>query len=137
MGGNKQLFFFKKVFSKSKVFFDPKFASVGGSDQLFFSKLNKKKFIIRWNKKSFITENFNSEREKKIWFFKRNLRYGYSGNLIDKKIYGKIGIVIIFIKLFYLISFAFFLIFIPSRKNYIKVFFNIKSHRKIYRITEL
>ncbi len=116
-------FFSQKVFSTSKVFFDPEFANIGGSDQLFFSKLKKKKFIIRWNKKSFITENFNFQREKKIWFFKRNLRYGYSGNLIDKKIYGKIGLLIIFIKLFYLITAAFFLVFFPSRKNYIKVTF--------------
>ena len=115
--------FSKKVFSKSKVFFDPKFASIGGSDQLFFSKLNKKKFVIRWNKKSFITEKFNFEREKKSWFLKRNLRYGYSGNLIDKKIYGKISLMIIVIKLFYLISIASFLLFFPSRKNYIKVSF--------------
>ena len=116
-------FFSKKVFYKSRVFFDPKFASVGGSDQLFFRKLDKKKFIIRWNKKSFTTENFNPQREKKYWFFKRNLRYGYSGNLIDKKIYGKTGVIIILIKLLYLISVALFLIFIPSRKNFIKAIF--------------
>ena len=116
-------FFSKKVFNKSKVFFDTKLAGVGGSDQLFFSELNKKKFIIRWNKKSFITENFNPQREKKTWFFKRNLRYGYSGNLIDKKIYGKTGVIIIFIKLIYLISSALLSILIPSRKNYIKACF--------------
>mgnify|MGYP001167533072 FL=1 len=116
-------FFSKKVFSKSKIFFDSTFACIGGSDQLFFSKLNKKRFVIRWNKKSFITENSNYEREKRSWFLKRNLRYGYSGNLIDKKIYGKVSMVIIFIKLFYLVSFASFLVLIPSRKNYIKVSF--------------
>lgn len=118
-------FFSKKVFTKPKFFFDPEFASVGGSDQLFFNKLNKMKFIIKWNKKSFVTENFNSKREKKIWFFKRNLRYGYSGNLIDKKIYGKISLVIIFAKLLYLTSSAIFLILIPTRKNYIKALFLI------------
>ena len=116
-------FFSKKVFSKSKVFFDHKFARVGGSDQLFFSELNKKKFIIKWNKKSFITENFSQEREKKRWFFYRNLRYGYSGNMIDKKIYGKISIIIILSKIIYLISIAFLLIITLSRKNYIKAFF--------------
>ncbi len=116
-------FFSKKVFSNPKVFFDTKFASLGGSDQLFFTKLNKKKFVIRWNKKSFITESYNPEREKRGWFFKRNLRYGYSGNLIDKKIYGKISLIVIFIKLIYLISVALVLILIPSNKNYIKVSF--------------
>jgi len=116
-------FFSKKVLSKSKVFFDHKFAKVGGSDQLFFSELNKKKFIIKWNKKSFITENFSQEREKKRWFFYRNLRYGYSGNMIDKKIYGKISIIIILSKIIYLVSIAFLLIITLSRKNYIKAFF--------------
>ena len=116
-------FFSKKVLSKSKVFFDHKFAKVGGSDQLFFSELNKKKFIIKWNKKSFITENFSQEREKKRWFFYRNLRYGYSGNMIDKKIYGKISILIILSKIIYLVSIAFLLIITLSRKNYIKAFF--------------
>ncbi len=116
-------FFSKKVFRESKFFFDTDFASVGGSDQLFFGKLNKKKFIIRWNKKSFITENFNPQREKKTWFFKRNLRYGYSGNLIDKKIHGKIGLIIIFMKLIRLISIALILILIPTRKNFIRASF--------------
>ena len=116
-------FFSKKVFSKSKVLFDSKFAKVGGSDQLFFSELNKKEFIIKWNKKSFITENFSQEREKKRWFFNRNLRYGYSGNMIDKKIYGKINIIIILFKIIYLVSIAFLLVITLSRKNYIKAFF--------------
>ncbi len=116
-------FFSKKVFSKSKVFFDPRFANIGGSDQLFFSELNRKKFIIKWNKNSFITENFNPQREKKRWFFRRNFRYGYSGNLIDKKIYGNFGILIIFIKLLYLISATLLFIIIPSRKNWIKACF--------------
>ena len=116
-------FFSKKIFSKSKVFFDYKFARVGGSDQLFFSELNKKEFLIKWNKKSFITENFSHEREKKRWFFYRNLRYGYSGNMIDRKIYGKISIIIILSKIIYLVSISFLLIITLSRKNYIKAFF--------------
>ena len=116
-------FFSKKIFSKTKVFFNPKLARVGGSDQLFFSELNKKRFIIKWNKKSFITENFSHEREKRIWFLRRNLRYGYSGNIIDKEIYGKISIIMILIKLVYLVTVAFLLMIIPSRKNYLKAFF--------------
>ncbi len=116
-------FFSKKVFRKSKVFFDHEFSGVGGSDQLFFSELNKKKFKIKWNIKSFITENFSKERENKKWFFYRNLRYGYSGNMIDKKIYGKISIIIILFKIIYLVSIAFLLLLTLSRKNYIKAFF--------------
>ena len=116
-------FFSKKIFRKAKVFFDSKLARVGGSDQLFFRELSKKKFIIKWNKKSFITENFSHEREKRSWFLRRNLRYGYSGNIIDKEIYGKISIIMILLKLVYLVSNAFLLIIIPSRKNYIKALF--------------
>ena len=129
-------FFSNKVFNKTNVLFDKKFASVGGSDQLFFSKLNKKKFIIKWNTKSFTTENFDLQREKKKWFFRRNFRYGYSGNLIDKKIYGKISLLIILYKdpLFtkYIIIFFTYSI---SQKLFKSLFFISKSLRKICRIT--
>ena len=63
------------------------------------------------------------EREKRAWFLRRNLRYGYSGNIIDKEIYGKISIIMILFKLVYLVGSAFLLIIIPSRKNYIKALF--------------
>ena len=128
-------FFSNKVFNKTNVLFDKKFARVGGSDQLFFSKLNKKKFIIKWNTKSFITENYDLKREKKKWFFRRNFRYGYSGNLIDKKIYGKISLLIIIMKILYLVSISLFFLLIVSRKNWFKsLFFIFKSYRKICRI---
>lgn len=116
-------FFSNKVFNKTNVLFDKKFARVGGSDQLFFSKLNKKKFIIKWNTKSFITENYDLKREKKKWFFRRNFRYGYSGNLIDKKIYGKISLLIIIMKILYLVSISLFFLLIVSRKNYLRACF--------------
>ena len=116
-------FFSKKVISNLKIFFDINLAKYGGSDQLFFNELCKKKFIIKWNAKSFITENYNSEREKKKWFVRRNLRYGYSGNLIDSKIYGKYSLIIIFLKILYLIINSFFLIIFPSRKNIIQAYF--------------
>ena len=51
------------------------------------------------------------------------MRYGYSGNMIDKEIYGKISIIMILFKLVYLVGSAFLLIIIPSRKNYIKALF--------------
>ena len=118
-------FFSTKVLIKSNILFDSKLSNIGGSDQLFFNKLNKKKFLIRWNKKSFITENFNFQRENRQWFFRRNLRYGYSGNLIDKIIYGKMSLMIILIKLFYLIISSLLLVIFPSRKNFIKASFLI------------
>ena len=113
-------FFSKKVLIKSNIIFDLRLARYGGSDQLFFSELSKKQFKIKWNKSSFITENYNPERESKVWFLKRNLRYGYSGNLIDKKIYGKMGLIIICMKIFYLIFCALLFLVFPNRKNFIK-----------------
>ena len=115
--------FSKKIFKDSKIFFETKLANYGGSDQLFFNELYKKNFVIKWNAKSFITENYNLERENKFWFFRRNLRYGYSGNLIDKKIFSKIGFVIILVKIIYLIITSLFLIIIPMRRCQIKASF--------------
>ena len=86
----------------------------------FLANLIKKDLSLDGMKNLLLLKNFNAEREKRTWFFKRNLRYGYSGNLIDKKIYGKIGLIVICIKLIYLISVALFLLLIPSRRNYIK-----------------
>jgi hypothetical protein len=115
--------FFSKKIVKSKIFFNTQLASYGGSDQLFFRRLYKKKFIIKWNMKSFTTENYNLQREKKLWFLKRNLRYGYSGNLIDKEIYGKMSLIIIITKIFYLIFSSLILFIIPHRKSNVKASF--------------
>ena len=54
----------------SKVFFDIKFASVGGSDQLFFSKLNKKRFIIRWNENLLLLKTLMPKEKKGHGFLK-------------------------------------------------------------------
>ena len=113
----------KKILNKSNITFDLDLANYGGSDQLFFTELSKRQFKIKWNKNSIITENPNPERERKIWFLRRNLRYGYSGNLIDKKIYGEISFIIIFLKIFYLIFCALFFLILPSRKNIIRSLF--------------
>ena len=73
----------------TNFFFDPELSNYGGSDQLFFSQLSKQKFVIKWNTTSFTTEQYQSNRENNKWFIKRNLRFGYSGNQIDKNIYQK------------------------------------------------
>ena len=78
-----------KILKNKKIFFNKKLKNIGGSDQLFFKQLNKMNFVCRWNLNSFVIENSNKERENFNWFLKRNLRYGYSGNLIDQIIYGK------------------------------------------------
>jgi len=104
--------FFKSIIlKKNNIVFDEKMKNIGGSDQLFFKNLNYIQFKCMWNLKSPVIENIQINRENIYWFLKRNLRYGYSGNYIDKKIYGLwLGAVINLLKLNYLlfISIIFF-----------------------------
>ena len=116
-------FFSKKILKNKKFFFDHDLTNYGGSDQLFFSQLSKKKFVIKWNVTSLTTEKFQPGRENKKWFIKRNLRFGYSGNIIDKKYYGNNSNVLILIKIFYFLFYSILLLFIPTRKNYIRSLF--------------
>merc|ERR1712159_537776 len=80
--------FKSKILNKKDLKFDKNLKNVGGSDQLFFKKLHFNNVSFKWNLKSFVIENIQIERENLKWFLKRNLRYGYSGNYIDKNIYG-------------------------------------------------
>ena len=82
-------FFKKKILDKTNLLFNQNLKNIGGSDQLFFRKLKKKGFSIMWNSKASIEEYLQVDRENYIWFLKRNFRYGYSGLIIDKNIYGK------------------------------------------------
>ncbi|MDC0618164.1 hypothetical protein OAO85_02415, partial [Candidatus Pelagibacter sp.] len=82
-------FFKKKILDKTNLLFNQYLKNIGGSDQLFFRKLKKKGFSIMWNYKAPIEEYLQVDRENYIWFLKRNFRYGYSGLIIDKNIYGK------------------------------------------------
>ena len=116
-------FFSKKILQNTKFTFDHELSNYGGSDQLFFSQLSKQKFVIKWNTTSFTTEKFQSNRENNKWFIKRNFRFGYSGNIIDKKYYGKLGNILIVIKIFYLLFHSILSLFIPTRKNCIKSLF--------------
>ena len=117
-------FFRSKVIKDSKVNFDEQLTNYGGSDQLFFKLLSKKKYIIKWNSNSLVYENYQANREKNKWFFKRNLRYGYSGNIIDLKSYGEfLGIFIIFFKIIFLIILSIIFICIPLNSNRLKSYF--------------
>ena len=117
-------FFKSKVIKNNQIKFDEKLANYGGSDQLFFQLLSKKKYVIRWNTNSIVYENYQANREKNKWFFKRNLRYGYSGNIIDFKIYGRfVGLIIILLKIIFLIIQSLIFIFIPKNFNYLKSYF--------------
>lgn len=77
----------EKIFKK-RLFFEKKMNLIGGEDQLFFYELYKMGFRIKWNSKATVTEGTDEKREKFIWFFMRNLRYGTSSVLIYKKTHG-------------------------------------------------
>ena len=58
-----------------------------------------------WNSKATVEEYPQINRENYTWFLKRNFRYGYSGLIIDKNIYGeKIGYCINILKSAFLFS---------------------------------
>ena len=107
-------FFNKKIFKLKKLNFDIELSNYGGSDQLFFENLTKNKFLIKWKSNSYVIENYNVSRENFLWFIKRNLRYGYSGNIIDKKIYNEVAYVTIFIKIIILIFLSLICFLIPA-----------------------
>lgn len=117
-------FFKSRVIKGNKINFDEKLSNHGGSDQLFFKLLSKKKYLIRWNSNSIVFENYQKNREKNKWFFKRNLRYGYSGNIIDFTVYGRLkGMFVILSKIIYLIIQSLILICFPFKNNYLKSYF--------------
>ena len=118
--------FFKSIIlKKNQITFDEKMINMGGSDQLFFKNLNYNSFKCRWNLTSPVFENIQTNRENIKWFLKRNLRYGYSGNYIDKKIYGSVmGSVLNIMKSSYLFLISIiFLFLIIKKKNYYKSMF--------------
>ena len=123
-----------KILKNKKIFFNKKLKNIGGSDQLFFKQLNKMNFVCRWNLKSKVTENIHINRENLKWFLKRNLRYGYSGNYIDKKIYGTItGSLLIILKIIYSTSVSLVLLLLFMKKNYLykSIFFLMRSIGRI------
>ena len=118
-------FFKKDILDKSNLIFNANLKNIGGSDQLFFRKLKKKGFSIMWNSKATVKEYPQVDRENYAWFLKRNFRYGYSGLIIDKSIYGKkIGYFINIFKLFFLIFLSLINLFFIFRKyNFISSLF--------------
>tara|TARA_B110000211_G_C14089879_1_gene558435 strand:+ start:5379 stop:6275 length:897 start_codon:yes stop_codon:yes gene_type:complete len=130
-------FFKKKILDKTNLIFDKNLKNIGGSDQLFFRKLQKKGFSIMWNLKASVEEYHQIERENFTWFLKRNFRYGCSGLIIDKSIYGKkIGY---FMNIFKSIYFFFLslinLFFIFRKNNFIKsLFYFIKAIGRLVSI---
>ena len=60
------------------------------------------------------------------WFFKRNLRYGYSGVYIDKKVHGNLkGLIMTLFKIAYLsIESVYLILFVGNDKKKLKIFSN-------------
>ena len=118
--------FKSKIFNKKDLMFDINLNNIGGSDQLFFKKLHLKNLDLKWNLNSFVIENIQIERENLKWFLKRNLRYGYSGNYIDRNIYGsRIGSFLNFSKgcYLFLLSILFIIIFFFNNNLYRSIFY--------------
>ena len=118
-------FFKKQILNKTNLTFNQNLKNIGGSDELFFRKLEKKGFSIMWNSKATVEEYSQADRENYTWFLKRNFRYGYSGLIIDKNIYGKInGYFMNIFKLAFLILLSLINVFFIFRKyNFIKSLF--------------
>ncbi len=119
------VFFRSKILENNDLKFDENLKNIGGSDQLFFKQLSRRDFECRWNTESCVIENVQSDRENIKWFIKRNLRYGYSGNYIDKKVYGKLfGTVFSILKISILFSMSIiFLSLFFFKKNFFKSIF--------------
>ena len=97
-------FFKKEILNETNLRFDEELKNIGGSDQLFFTKLKKAQYEIMWNEKAKVIEYYQKNRENFKWFIMRNFRYGYSGLIIDQKIFGKkIGHIINLMKITYLL----------------------------------
>lgn len=127
------------IIKKENIIFDTRLNYIGGSDQLFFKKLNLKKYEIRWNKKSYVYETDQSNRNNFSWFIKRNFRYGTSGILIDIFCYGIfVGGLINFLKsIYYLFLSIFYLILIPINVKFNLLYFIQYFSRSLFRILGL
>ena len=78
-----------------------------------------------WNSKATVEEYPQVDRENYTWFLKRNFRYGYSGLIIDRNIYGeKIGYLMNISKSAFLFFLSLINLFFIFRKhNFIKSLF--------------
>ena len=122
-------FFKSKILNQNNISFDLNLKNIGGSDQLFFKRLCRRKYNCKWNSNACVTENEQPERENVKWFLKRNLRYGYSGSYIDKIVYGKfIGTLLSLCKSFTMLLLSLFYLFF-----FIKITFFYKSAFYFFR----
>jgi hypothetical protein len=131
-------FFKSRVIKCTSLVFDNYLKKIGGSDQLFFKELVKLDFVCKWNSLSKVKESRHINREKIKWFLKRNFRYGYSGNYIDKKIYGSTkGILISIFKILYqlIISLLSTALFFNSKYFFNSIFLISRLLGRIFAIS--
>ena len=84
------VFYLKSALDKN-LYFSKNVTKYGyGEDQLFFSKLSNFKKTIRWNNNP-VFEIAQKKRENIKWFIERNYKYGLTGILIDRELYGFIS----------------------------------------------
>lgn len=109
--------FKSRVLNKTKIIFDSRLNDIGGSDQLFFRKLNCEGYEIRWNAKNPVVETYQEKRNNLTWFIKRTYRYSTSSVLIDRYTFGVLkGSVYSFVRFFfYLFKFLINIILIPLK----------------------
>lgn len=131
--------FFKHKILKNNIYFSNLVTKYGfGEDQLFFSQQNQLGNIIKWNNNK-VYEVIQKKRENMIWFLDRSFKFGLSGFLIDKEMYGTLnGLIINFGKIgyyFYSIIESFFVnIYRPKLICY-NILFNLL--RILGRITSI
>lgn len=119
-----------EVLKKTKIKFDLFLNNIGGSDQLFFTKLNKRNYKIIWNTNAKVYENLNQKKLDFNWFFKRSLRYGFSGAYIYNSLYGNlVGSLLSGFKIIYLLLYS--ILLIPS---FFKKFYFFKSVMNLIKI---
>ena len=124
---------------KNNIYFSNLVTKYGfGEDQLFFSQQNQLGNIIKWNNNK-VYEVIQKKRENMIWFLDRSFKFGLSGFLIDKEMYGTLnGLIINFGKIgyyFYSIIESFFVnIYRPKLICY-NILFNLL--RILGRITSI
>ena len=132
-------FFKKQILNENNFKFDEELKNIGGSDQLFFAKLKRAQYEIMWNEKAKVIEYYQKNRENFKWFIMRNFRYGYSGLIIDQKIFGNIiGNIINLMKIVYLIIIGLLeIIQIFKSYNIIKsLFYFSRAIGRIFSITK-
>lgn len=108
-----------EILKKTKIKFDLFLNNIGGSDQLFFAKLNKRNYKILWNANAKVYENLSLRKLNFNWFFKRSLRYGFSGAYIYSALHGNlVGFLLSGSKIIYLLLYSILLIPLIFKKFY-------------------